>query len=114
MPCEATRRFGEIDPTLGDADDEVNAAANRGEYPFFFIAGIRTDPVAATSATADPEISAKNSETPTLTIANPPRTKPISAETKAISRVEMPPVFISAPARMNSGIAISGKLVAPS
>ena len=71
------------------------------------------DPVAATSATAEPEISAKNSDTPTLTMASPPRTKPMSAETKAISRVEMPPVFISAPASTKSGMAISGKLVAP-
>ena len=78
------------------------------------MAGMRTEPVAATSATAEPEISAKNIETPTLTMASPPRTKPISAETKAMRRVEMPPVFMSAPARMKSGMAMSGKLVAPS
>ena len=70
--------------------------------------------MAATSATALPEISAKNSDTPTLTMASPPRTKPISAETKAMSRVEIPDVFISAPASTKSGMAMSGKLVAPS
>ena len=42
-----------------DAEDEVTAAANAPGYPFFFIAGIKIEPSAATSATADPEISAK-------------------------------------------------------
>ena len=78
------------------------------------MAGIITEPIAATSATAEPEISAKNKDTPTLTMARPPRRKPINAETNAISRLEIPPVFIKAPARMNKGIAINGKLVAPS
>ncbi len=49
-----------------------------------------------------------------VTIDSAPRMKPTSAETKAISRREMPVVFISAPASTNSGIAISGKLDAPS
>ena len=70
--------------------------------------------MAATSATADPDISAKNMETPTFTIASPPRTKPIRAAVKSIRRREMPLVFINAPARMKSGIAISGKFVDPS
>ena len=72
------------------------------------------EPVAATSATAEPEISAKNSETPMLTIARPPRTKPSRAETKAISRLEMPPAFMMAPASTNMGMAISENLVEPS
>ena len=40
--------------------------------------------------------------------------KPSSAEAKAISRREMPEVFMMAPARMNMGMASSGNLVAPS
>ena len=48
-----------------------------------------------------------------LTIARPPLMKPNSAEANAISRREMPDGFMMAPARMNSGMAISGKLVAP-
>ena len=71
-------------------------------------------PSAATSATAEPEISAKNTEVPTSTIARPPRMKPSSEEAKAIRRRLMPEVFMIAPARMNSGMAISGKLLAPS
>ncbi|MNC95360.1 hypothetical protein D3C83_124590 [compost metagenome] len=39
--------------------------------------------------------------------------EPIIAEQKSISRREMPEVFMMAPARMNRGMAISGKLVAP-
>ena len=72
-----------------------------------------TEPSAATSATAEPEISAKNSDTPTFTIASPPRTKPISAETKSISRCVMPEAFMMAPASTNIGIAMSENLVAP-
>ena len=78
-----------------------------------FIAGIRIEPSAETSATAEPEISAKNIEAPIDTIASPPRTKPNNAEAKAIRRCEMPEAFMIAPARMKSGMAISGKLVAP-
>ena len=96
-----------------EADDEVIAAASVREYPRFFISGIKTVPVAATSATAEPEISANTIETPMLTMPSPPRTNPISAETKLISLTEMPDVFIRLPARMNSGMAISGNLVAP-
>jgi len=38
--------------------------------------------------------------------------KPSSAVAKAIRRDEIPEAFMIAPARMNSGIASSGKLVA--
>lgn len=45
-----------------EADEEVMAAAKFALYPFFFIEGIRTGPIAATSATALPEISAKKAK----------------------------------------------------
>ena len=70
------------------------------------MAGIRIEPSAETSATAEPEISAKNIDAPIDTIASPPRMKPSIAEAKAISRREMPEAFMIAPARMNSGIAM--------
>ena len=78
------------------------------------MAGMRIEPIAATSATAEPEISAKNMEAAMLTMASPPRMKPSMAEARAIRRWEMPLAFMIAPARMNMGIAKSGKLVAPS
>src|SRR6266852_8615744 len=74
---------------------------------------MRMDPSAAASATADPEISAKNIEVTMVTCASAPRTKPGRAEESAISRREMPDAFMIAPANTNSGMAISGKLVAP-
>ena len=46
-------------------------------------------------------------------LARPPRIQPNSAQANAISRREIPEAFMIAPARMKSGIAISGKLVAP-
>ncbi len=47
------------------------------------------------------------------TCARPPLIQPNSADAKAISRREIPDAFMIAPARMKSGIASSGKLVAP-
>ena len=75
--------------------------------------GIMIEPSAATSATAEPEISAKNSDAPIDTCASPPRIQPKMDDANAIRRCEMPDAFMIAPARMNSGIASSGKLVAP-
>ena len=96
------------------ADEEVTAAAKGPGYPLCFIAGIKIEPRAATSATAEPDISAKNMEAAILTIASPPRIKPISAEANAISLREIPPVFIMAPAKINNGMARRGNFVAPS
>ena len=90
------------------AEDDVTAAANAFEYPFSSIAGIRIDPSAATSATADPLISAKKSEALIVTIDSPPRMNPTMAEANAIRRRLIPEAFMIAPARMNSGMAISG------
>ena len=49
-----------------------------------------------------------------MTIARPPLTNPKIAEAKAIRRREIPVEFMIAPARLNRGMAINGKLVAPS
>ena len=100
--------------TASVAEEDVTAAANSLVYPARFIEGIRTEPSAATSATADPEISAKKRDVPIVTIDRPPRTKPISAEVRAISRREMPLAFMIDPARMNSGTAIKENFTAPS
>ena len=75
---------------------------------------MRIEPKAATSATAEPEISAKNNDTPILTMARPPRTKPIIADTKLINRSVTPPAFMIAPASTNIGMAMSENLVDPS
>ena len=70
-------------------------------------------PSAATSATAEPEISAKNIDEPTVTMARPPRTKPSRAVARLISRRAIDDAFMMPPARMNSGTASSGKSLAP-
>src|SRR5881227_3984748 len=99
--------------TASVADEESTAAENSFVYPLLFIAGMRIDPSAAASATADPEISAKNIEVTMVTWASAPRMKPRSAEERAMSLREMPEAFMIAPAKMKSGMAMSGKLVAP-
>src|SRR5437870_11210503 len=99
--------------TASVAEDESTAAENSFEYPLLFIAGIRMVPSAAASATAEPEISAKNIDVTIVTWASAPRTNPNTAEESAISLREMPDAFMIAPARMKRGMAISGKLVEP-
>ena len=47
-----------------------------------------------------------------LTCAKPPRIQPKSAVANPTRRLEMPEEFMMAPARMNKGMASSGKLVA--
>src|SRR5205823_10744737 len=98
--------------TASVAADDMIAAASGAGYPLLFIAGMRIEPRADTSATAEPEISAKNIDAPMVTIASPPRMNPRIALAKAIRRCEIPEAFMIAPARMKSGIAMSGKLVA--
>tara|TARA_Y100001958_G_scaffold153856_1_gene141932 strand:+ start:760 stop:1254 length:495 start_codon:yes stop_codon:yes gene_type:complete len=97
-----------------EADDDVTAAEKAPGYPFFFIAGIRIEPSAATSATADPEISAKNIEVAMLIILNPPLIKPTRADANAISLLEIPELFMMEPASIKSGIAINGNFIDPS
>ena len=71
------------------------------------------DPRAATSATAEPEISAKKRDAVTVTMARPPRIKPTSAVARLIRRREMPDAFMIAPARMKRGMAMRANLVDP-
>jgi hypothetical protein len=97
-----------------DAEDDVTAAANAPGYPFFFIAGIKIEPNAATSATADPEISAKNIEVAMLIMLKPPLINPTRAEANAINLLEIPALFIIEPAKINKGIAINGNFIDPS
>ena len=91
------------------AADDMVAAATSLNSPRL-IAGISMVPSAATSATAEPEISAKNTEVPIATIDNPPRDEADQRRWNAISRREIDEAFMIAPDRMNSGIASNGKL----
>ena len=72
------------------------------------------DPSAATSATADPEISAKNIEVAMLIMLRPPLINPTRAEANAINLLDIPALFIMDPARINKGIAINGNFIDPS
>ena len=66
-------------------------------------------PIADTSAMVEPEMPEKMYSATTTAIARPPRIQPTSACAKRTRRTAIPPVSISAPARMNSGIASSTK-----
>src|SRR6266850_662547 len=74
--------------TASVAEEESTAAENSFEYPLLFIAGMRMDPSAAASATAEPEISAKNIEVAMVTSESAPRIDPNIAAESAISRTQ--------------------------
>ena len=69
------------------------------------MAGIIMEPTAAVLALELPEIPAKNMDDVTETMGRPPRRRP----TIAMARLEIPHAFISSPARMNNGTAISAQ-----
>jgi hypothetical protein len=69
------------------------------------MAGIMTEPTAAESAAAEPEMPAKNMLATTDTIASPPVIHPTKALAKLISRREIPPLSIKAPASRKNGTA---------
>src|SRR5258708_4688527 len=89
----------------------AEAAITAGEKPrpdFFFSSGPSVEESAAASETAVPETSERIAPASIATCARPPRTRPTSAFEKATICSMMPPLIISSPATMNSGIAISG------
>jgi len=77
------------------------------------MAGINIEPKADASRAAEPDISAKNIDVAIVIMLSPPLIKPTSAEAKAINLLEIPELFIMAPAKINKGIAINGKLFDP-
>lgn len=54
---------------------------------------------------------AKNTEVMMFTCPSPPRRRPISAMDRSMSDLVTPPLFMSSPARMKSGIASSEKML---
>src|SRR5436309_15565566 len=85
-----------------DAATDVSPAVNAGGYPFCTMAGMMMLPIAATSATAEPEISAKNMDEATLTMPSPPRICPTSVEAMLMMRRERPAELMRPPASANS------------
>jgi hypothetical protein len=70
-------------------------------------------PIAADVATAEPDIEPNNIADTMWTKANPPGNIPTSDLAKAISRLAIPPLFISCPERMKKGMAKRAKLSRP-
>ena len=71
------------------------------------------EPSAEVSATAEPERPANMMEDRMLTCARPPRRCPMSACENSTILMVMPPLFMSSPASMKNGMAMSGKLSMP-
>jgi len=78
-------------------------------YPFCSIVGMTIEPIAATVAGPDPDTAAKNIQSTTVTVARPPVNLPRNTLHTLRRRFDTPPAPISSPARINRGIAISGK-----
>ena len=102
---------GMMGPMIEDA--AVTAAANRRVYPSFSMAGIRIEPSAEVSATAEPLKPANMMEDRMFTWASPPRRWPTTAFANRTSRAVMSPTFMIWPASMKSGIASSGNWLIP-
>ena len=67
------------------------------------------EPIAATVAGPDPETAAKNIHNTIVTVASPPVNLPKNTLHTFNRRLDTPPAPINSPARINNGIAISGK-----
>ena len=78
-------------------------------YLRFAISGSVTDPTAAVSALAEPQIPEKNIVERIATMPIAPRIFPTKSMARLTMRVAIPPRPMMVPARMKSGIASSGK-----
>jgi hypothetical protein len=67
--------------------------------------GIMIEPIAAESATAEPETEPNMVQAETVTTPSPPGMKASSERAKSIRRLPTPPWVISSPVKMKSGIA---------
>ena len=81
--------------------------------PCWIIAGISTQPRAATVAGPEPEIAPKKQATMTHTMAIPPRLCPTQVFTKLISLLEIPAFAMIFPESTKNGIASSRNLLMP-
>jgi len=71
--------------------------------------GTRTEPTAAVSATAEPEMPPMIMPVRTATMESPPVKCPIRALEKSTARRLMPPWHMISPTRMNPGMARRAK-----
>ncbi len=89
-------------------EQATSAAENPASYFLFFISGIMTEPIAAVSATPEPEIPPMIMPLIATTCARLPLILPTKARAKLMILLVIPPWLISAPASMNRGTAIKG------
>jgi hypothetical protein len=89
-------------------------AENSGGYPFFFMKGTRTEPRAAESATAEPEIPAINIPAMTVTCPRPPLICPMIFMANPVSLSVIPQRDISSPKKMKPGTASNENILIPS
>ncbi len=66
------------------------------------------EPTATTVAGDEPETAANSAQASTDAIARPPRSRPVSAIAKSMSRRATPPLVRNVPATMKNGTASSG------
>ena len=111
-PSTTIVRHGGTRMPIAEAADTMLTASGP-EYPAFRIDGTSSELIAETSAAVDPEMPENRISATTATIPRPPRTRPTMALARSTIRSEMPPDSMSAPARMNSGMASRTKESTP-
>lgn len=82
-------------------------------YPASSISGIIIRPIAATVAEPVPEIAAKIMQATMETMPRPPVRLPSESFATLIRRLEIPPLPMMSPAKVNSGIATRVKELKP-
>src|SRR5699024_8753759 len=91
----------------------INDVVNPWSYPSLNIVGISIPPIAAAAAMAVPVIAEKNTLLTMTTNANPPGIGPTMILENSIKRLDIPPLAIISPAKMNNGMATRVKLFTP-
>ena len=86
----------------------VRPAAKAGEYPARPSAGIRTEPVAAQSAVAEPDAPDIARFAPMMTWARPPVMRATNSAAKSMRRWVIPPFSMNRPAMTKNGNARNG------
>ena len=95
-------------PGVGAVTAEVvlSELGDVGREPRWAMLGIMTEPTAAASAMAEPEMPPKIIAAVTTQTPSPPGSQPSSVRTNRMMRTPTPPRLRSSPARMNRGIAM--------
>jgi len=80
--------------------------ARESSYPYLFISGMATLPMAAAVAFVEPHMAAKPAQAAIVAMARPPRRWPKTTYPASYSRRLIPDEYAIAPMKMNIGMTV--------